>query len=293
MPEYPDLELYLHALEPRLLGHPLQEVVQKDPFIVRTVEPPLKQLLGKQVVGLSRLGKRVVVHWEEELYLVVHLMIAGRFRWVDAPKKMPGGILMGWRFDSGWLGLTEAGSKRRAKVHLVQGRADLQSHDPGGLEIFQIRAEQFCHQLRQRRHTLKRALSDPTIFAGIGNAYSDEILLHARLSPVRLSTQLKDHEVERLFQSCRQVLSHWKDKHIQHWGDSFPTTVTAFHPDMAAHGKYLQPCPQCGHPIQRIRYASNETNYCACCQTEGRLLADRSLSRLLKQDWPRTLEELS
>lgn len=292
MPEFPDLELYLHALRSRVEGHPCHQVFLKDPFILRSVHPPLRSLEGKVLLGLRRLGKRLVCEFESELYLVIHLMIAGRFRWSRAQGKPPAGCMIAWKFESGWLGLSEAGSKRRARVHLLQGETELSAHDPGGLELETLRLDGFATRLRNHRHTLKRILTDPKIFAGIGNAYSDEILLAARLSPLRLSTQLEDDEVRALYEACRSVLQHWKEKLIAEWGDDFPTRVTAFHPDMAAHGKYLQPCPQCQSPIQRIRYADNETNYCARCQTQGRLLADRSLSKLLKEDWPRTLEEL-
>ncbi|MBS2033416.1 formamidopyrimidine-DNA glycosylase [bacterium] len=290
MPEYPDIELYLSALRPRLQGRKLLQVQRKDPFVLRTVEPPLSELVGREVTELRRLGKRIVLGFPPDLFLIIHLMIAGRFRWNES--KMPGGCLICWKFESGWLGLSEAGTKRRAKIHLVRGETALAEHDPGGVEIFSASLEQFRALLASRRHTLKRALTDPTIFSGIGNAYSDEILLRARLSPVRLTTQLSPEESQRLFETIREQLSGWRDALQAEWGEKFPTTVTAFHANMAAHGKYQQPCPQCGNPIQRIRYAENETNYCAICQTGGKLLADRSLSRLLKSDWPKTLEEM-
>ena len=272
------------------MGRKLLELQRKDPFVLRTVEPPLQSLIGLEVGGLSRLGKRIVVAFEQELFLIIHLMIAGRFRWNET--KMPGGCLICWKFESGWLGLSEAGTKRRAKIHLVRGQAAVAEHDPGGLEVMEASLEEFRSMLGSRRHTLKRALTDPTMFSGIGNAYSDEILLRAQLSPVRMTTQLSEEESRRLFDTIRSLLTGWRDALQKEWGNKFPTTVTAFHADMAAHGKYLQPCPQCGQPIQRIRYAENETNYCAVCQTGGKLLADRSLSRLLKSDWPRTLEEM-
>ncbi len=258
--------------------------------MLRTVEPPLQSLIGLEVLSLRRLGKRIVVRFEQDLFLIIHLMIAGRFRWNES--KMPGGCLICWKFESGWLGLSEAGTKRRAKIHLVRGEAAVAEHDPGGLEVMEASLDEFRAVLGARRHTLKRALTDPTMFSGIGNAYSDEILLRAHLSPVRMTTQLSEEESGRLFDTIRSLLAGWRDALQKEWGARFPTTVTAFHADMAAHGKYLQPCPQCGHPIQRIRYAENETNYCAVCQTGGKLLADRSLSRLLKSDWPRTLEEM-
>ena len=290
MPEYPDIELYLSALRPRLEGKRLLAVQQKDPFVLRSVDPPVGSLEGLRVQALQRLGKRVVWAFEQELYVVIHLMIAGRFRWSQG--KAPAGCLMLWQFESGWLGLSEAGSKRRAKVHVVRGASAVAEHDPGGLELFECGLEGFQRQLVSRRHTLKRSLTDPTLFSGVGNAYSDEILLRAGLSPVRLSTQLSEIEMERLYTTALEVLSEWRERLQSEWGEKFPTTVTAFHPAMGAHGKYLQPCPQCGQPIQRIRYANHETNYCTRCQTGDRLLADRSLSRLLRQDWPRTLEEL-
>ncbi len=273
-----------------MVGRKLLEIQRKDPFVLRTVEPPLQSLIGLQALALRRLGKRIVVGFEQDLFFIIHLMIAGRFRWNES--KMPGGCLICWKFESGWLGLSEAGTKRRAKVHLVRGEAAVAEHDPGGLEVMEASLDEFRAVLGARRHTLKRALTDPTMFSGIGNAYSDEILLRAHLSPVRLTTQLSEEESGRLFDTIRSLLAAWRDALQKEWGTQFPTTVTAFHADMAAHGKYLQPCPQCGNPIQRIRYAENETNYCAVCQTGGKLLADRSLSRLLKSDWPRTLEEM-
>ncbi len=289
MPEYPDIELYLHSLKPRVLNQALEAIQQKDPFVLRTVQPPLKELVGSKVVSLRRLGKRIVLEFEGERFLIIHLMIAGRFRW--NPKKSPTGLLS-LTFQNGTLSLTEAGTKRRAKVHVVEGAEALKAHDPGGLEIFDSSLEEFSQQLTSRRHTLKRALTDPTMFSGIGNAYSDEILLSAKLSPVRQTTQLGTDEIARLFESCQSILRNWKAALIAEWGEKFPTTVTAFHPKMGAHGRYLSPCPQCSNPIQRICYSSNETNYCAHCQTEERILSDRSLAKLLKADWPRTLEEL-
>ena len=290
MPEFPDLELYLAALRARVLGQKLDKVVVKDPFVLRTVEPSPRELEGRVCQGLSRIGKRLVLAFEGDLFLVLHLMVAGRLAW--NAKKHPVQHLLSWHFSAGWLSLTEAGTKRRAKVHILQGPAALQAQDPGGLEVHRVDLPTFAERLRLRRHTLKRALTDPGLFAGIGNAYSDEILLAARLSPVRMTTALEEGEVARLYQTCRELLDRWRDKLLAEWGESWPSKVTAFHPDMGAHGKYLQDCPQCQHPIQRIRYAENETNYCAHCQTDGRLLADRSLSRLLKQDWPRSLEEM-
>lgn len=292
MPEFPDIELYLSALRPRLLGQRLQTWQQKDPFVLRSYDPPPTELLHKEVLRLERLGKRIVFRFEGELALIVHLMIAGRFRWSDADKKPPGGCLFILGFDSGWLGMTEAGTKRRAKVFVVRGDEGVRAHDPGGMEVIGSSLAEFTQRLTSRRHTLKRSLTDPTLFSGIGNAYSDEILLRAHLSPVKMSTSLSEAEVQTLHETIQSVLLEWRDRLQGEWGSKFPTTVTAFHPLMAAHGKYLQPCPQCGNPIQRIRYADNETNYCPVCQTGGKLLADRSLSRLLKSDWPRSLDEL-
>ncbi len=291
MPEYPDIELYLQALGSRLQGTRLTSAIQRDPFILGSVEPPLQALVGRQLESLERMGKRIVLGFEGEVFMVVHLMISGRFSWTEPPKKPPASLLL-LQFERGWLGIREAGSKRRARVVIEAGREALNRHDPGGLEVFAATAQEFARRLQLRRHTLKRALTDPRLFSGIGNAYSDEILLRARLSPVRWTTQLGPEEVERLYGCTREVLEEWKQRLLQQWGEAFPTQVTAFHPEMAAHGKFGQPCPQCQQPIQRIRFADSETNYCCQCQTGGKLLADRSLSRLLKGDWPRTLEEL-
>lgn len=294
MPEYPDIELYVASLRPRLTGFRLEKWLQKDPFVLRSVDPAPSELTGKAVTGLRRLGKRIVIEFEEDLAMVIHLMIAGRFRWAEMGKKPQGGTLISWTFgpEGGTLGLTEAGTKRRAKVYVVRGAAGVEAHNPGGMEVVGSRLDDFVAVLRSHKHTLKRILTDPKLFSGIGNAYSDEILLQARLSPVRMSTALKDDEAERLWSVCCTLLPAWRVKLIAEWNGKFPTTVTAFHKDMAAHGKFEQPCPQCAHPIQRIRYADNETNYCAFCQTGGKLLADRSLSRLLKSDWPRSLDEM-
>jgi len=291
MPEYPDIELYRAALLMRLQGTRLASAQLRDAFLLASVEPPLQQLVGRRLETVERLGKRIVLGFEGELFMVIHLMISGRLSWTEPPKKPPAALLS-LHFERGWLGLREAGSKRRARVFLEAGREALQRHDPGGLEVFSATPQEFSQRLLSRRHTLKRALTDPRLFSGIGNAYSDEILLRARLSPVRWTTQLGPDEVERLYRCTLEVLDEWKQRLLDQWGDGFPTQVTAFHPEMAAHGKFGQPCPQCQQPIQRIRYADNETNYCCQCQTGGTLLADRSLSRLLKGDWPRTLDEL-
>ena len=293
MPEYPDIELYLHALAPRVSGQPLTRIRLASPFLVRSIDPPLETCAGRRVIGLRRLGKRIVFELETEYFLIIHLMIAGRFRWREVGAKVPGKVgLAALDFPSGTLLLTEAGSQRQASLHAVRGAAALAAHDPGGADVFTLTLDEFDRQLRRENHTLKRALTDPRLFSGIGNAYSDEILLAARLSPLQLTSRLEPSAVARLFDITRTVLRAWKDRLIQETGGDFPEKVTAFREGMAAHGRYGHPCPVCGTSIQRIRYASNEANYCPTCQTGGRLLADRGLSRLLKGDWPRTLEEL-
>ena len=293
MPELPDIRLYLAALEPRVLGQTLTGVRLLNPFLLRSVAPPLAEAAGRRVVELERIGKRIVLALDGELFLVIHLMIAGRFRWLRPGGKPPGKLgLACFDFPAGTLALTEAGSKRRASLHLVAGRDGLAAFHRGGLDLDTATPEAFAQRLRAENHTLKRSLTDPTILDGIGNAYSDEILHAARLSPLRLTRQLDDAECRRLHAACVAVLDTWTRRLQAEAGDGFPEKVTAFRPGMAAHGRYGQPCPACGAPIQRIRYAEHETNYCAACQTEGRLLADRALSRLLHDDWPRTLEEL-
>lgn len=293
MPEYPDVELYLHALAPRIVGQALNRVRLASPFLVRSIEPPLEALNGRVVTGVRRLGKRIVLALESDHFLVVHLMIAGRFRWREAEAKLPGKVgLAAFDFPRGTLLLTEAGSRRQASLYVVRGEAALAAHDPGGADVFALSVDAFDRQLRRENHTLKRALTDPHLFSGIGNAYSDEILLAAGLSPLMLTSRIEPDDVARLLDSARRVLRTWKERLIAESGDAFPEKVTAFREGMAAHGRYGQPCPVCGTAIQRIRYASNEANYCPTCQTGGRLLADRGLSRLLKGDWPRTLEEL-
>jgi formamidopyrimidine-DNA glycosylase len=293
VPEYPDIELYLHALRPRVVGQPLSGVRLGSPFLVRSFDPPMTACVGRQVVSVHRLGKRVVFELDAAYFIVVHLMIAGRFRWKEAQAKLPAKVgLAAFDFPTGTLILTEAGSQRQASVHVVRDREALAAHDPGGAEVFALDLASFEGQLRRENHTLKRALTDPHLFSGIGNAYSDEILLAARLSPLQLTSRLEADEVERLFRATREVLQAWKARLIAETGDGFPEKVTAFREGMAAHGRFGQPCPVCGTLIQRIRYASNEANYCPTCQTGGRLLADRGLSRLLKGDWPRTLEEM-
>jgi formamidopyrimidine-DNA glycosylase len=293
VPELPDILLYLHALESRIVGQRVIAVRLASPFLLRSVDPPLSAVEGRRVVGLRRLGKRVVVEAEGELFLVFHLMIAGRFRWKPFGTAIPGKVgLLALDFENGTLILTEAGSKRQASLHVVQGEAKLAQHDPGGLEVIDVDLATFAETLRRDNHTLKRALTDPHLFSGIGNAYSDEILHSARLSPFKQTGGMSDEEVRRLYEATRLTLSQWTARLQRETGDEFPEKVTAFRQGMAVHGRYRQPCPDCGAPVQRVVYAANEANYCANCQTGGRLLADRSLSRLLRDDWPRTLEEL-
>ena len=293
MPELPDIELYLHALRPRVAGERLEKVRLVSPFLVRSFDPPIAAAEGKRIVGLRRLGKRIVFALEDDLFLVLHLMIAGRLRWRPRGAKPPGRRgLAAFDFPAGTLILTEAGTKRRASLHLVRGAAALAEHDRGGIEVLEADRAAFAAALGGRRHTLKRSLTDQHIFAGIGNAYSDEILHRARLSPFKLSDRLTENEIDRLYRATRSVLIEWRARLQEEAGDNFPEKVTAFREGMAVHGRFRQPCPDCGKPVQRIVYAENEANYCAACQTEGRLLADRVLSRLLKDDWPRTLEEL-
>ena len=293
MPELPDIEVYLDALRPRIVGETLLGVRLSSPFLLRSVEPSLAAAQRLRVLELRRLGKRIVVGLEEELFLVLHLMIAGRLRWRPAHTAVPKRSgLAAFDFTSGCLLLTEAGSKRRASLYLVRGEEALAAHDPGGIDVLGAGLARFSAVLEQENHTLKRTLTDPRLFSGIGNAYSDEILHRARLSPFKQTHQLSAGEKERLYAAVREVLSVWTERLLAQVGDGFPKKVTAFRPDMAVHGKYGRPCPVCGAPIQRIVYANNEANYCPGCQTEGRILADRALSRLLKADWPRSLEEL-
>jgi formamidopyrimidine-DNA glycosylase len=292
LPELPDVVVYLEALERRIHGRRLAGVRLLSPFVLRTVEPPVATLFGRRVLHLRRMGKRIVLGFDGDLFLVIHLMIAGRLRWGPPGAKAPGRIgLAAFDFDDGTLLLTEAGSKRRASLHVVGGGA-LAEFERGGLEPLEASADTFAARLRLESHTLKRALTDPRLFSGIGNAYSDEILHRARLSPLKLTGRLDDQEVARLYHATRAVLGEWTERLRRQTGDGFPEKVTAFRDGMAVHGRFRQPCPECGTPVQRIRYAENETNYCPLCQTEGRLLADRGLSRLLKADWPRSLEEL-
>jgi formamidopyrimidine-DNA glycosylase len=293
MPELPDIVLYLEHLTPRVVNQTLQRVVVRTPFLVRTFDPPISEAAGKQVLALRRMGKRIVFELEDELFLVVHLMIAGRFRWKPPGTKPPGKVgLAAFEFPSGVLVLTEAGTKRRASLYLTKGQESLQQFDRGGLEVLDADGTAFAARLRSESHTLKRALTDPRLFSGIGNAYSDEILHRARLSPLARTGKLTDEEVDRLYQATRATLEDWISRLRHEAGDKFPEKVTAFREGMAVHGRYKLPCPVCGTPVQRIRYAENETNYCARCQTGGRLLADRAMSRLLKEDWPRSIDEV-
>jgi formamidopyrimidine-DNA glycosylase len=293
MPELPDITIYVEAIERRIVGQTLVAVRIRSPFLVRTFDPPLEAVHGKNVREIRRLGKRIAVGLDQELWLVLHLMIAGRLHWKPRSAKLSGKLaLAALDFSNGTLLLTEAGTKRRAALYLVRGEEALRAQDPGGLEVLSATCAEFQTVLRQRNHTLKRALTDPHLFSGIGNAYSDEILHRARLSPIALSLKLTADEVKRLFAATRDVLSEWVERLREETGDGFPEKVTAFRPGMAVHGRFGKPCPVCGAPVQRIRYADNETNYCPGCQTEKRILADRSLSRLLKNDWPRHLDDL-
>jgi len=305
MPELPDIVVYIEALEQRILGETLEGVKVTAPFLLRTAVPPISSVADRKVVELRRLGKRICIGLEDGLWLVFHLMIAGRLHWKGGPVNTRGhgstvklgsgkgskNLLATFDFTTGALSLTEAGTQRRASLHLIEGTPGLQRLDPGGLEIFELDQDSFAKVLRLENHTLKRALTDPRLLSGIGNAYSDEILWEAQLSPVVLTQKLSAEEVERLFNSTRRTLTKWIDLLRAASSDAFPEKVTAFRPEMAVHGKYQQPCPRCGAKVQRIRYAANETDYCPNCQTAGKLLADRALSRLLRSDWPRTADE--
>ena len=295
MPELPDVTIYVEALQARIVGQSLERVRLASPFVLRSVDPPLAAAHGRQVHDVRRLGKRIVLALDGDLFLVFHLMIAGRLRWGRHGAKPPGKIgLAAFDFPNGTLLMTEASPKKRAALHLVRGAAGLAAHDPRGLEVLDADAAAFRTVLRRENHTLKRALTDPHLFSGIGNAYSDEILHAARLSPVKLTAKLTGDEVDRLYAATRATLQHWTAVLRHQFGGRFPGAgeITAFRDGFAVHGRYRQPCPVCAAPVQRIRYAENETNYCARCQNEGRLLADRSLSRLLKDDWPRSIDEL-
>ena len=293
MPELPDIELYLHALRPRIVGRRLEKIRLASPFLVRSFDPPIDNAYGKTVVSVRRLGKRLVWELEGDLFLVIHLMIAGRFRWLAPAAKIPGKVgLAAFDFHDGSLILTEAGSKRRASMYLVRGAQELAAHDPGGLEVLTSSVKDFGEALTRENHTLKRALTDPHLLSGVGNAYSDEILHAAKMSPMLLTSKLTAAQIENLHTHAIAVLERWRDLLIAEAGDKFPDKVTAFREGMAAHGRFGMPCPACGTAIQRIQYATNEANYCPKCQTGGKLLADRGLSRLLKDDWPKSLEEL-
>ena len=291
MPELPDLTVYLERLAERVAGRRLAAIRLLEPFLLRSAVPPIAAAEGRTVVALRRLGKRIVISLEGELHLVLHLMIAGRLRWVEKDSR-PRNTRALLEFENGTLAITEAGTRRRASLHLVAGETTLQAMDPGGADLLTIDLDTFGSLLKKENHTLKRALTDPRILDGIGNAYSDEILHRARLSPLRLTSKLADEELARLLAAARSVLTQWTERLRADVGEGFPEKVTAFREGMAVHGRYRQPCPDCGAPVQRIAYRDNETNYCARCQTEGRLLADRALSRLLKQDWPKTIDEL-
>jgi formamidopyrimidine-DNA glycosylase len=292
MPELPDIEAYIEALELRVLEQPIQEIRLSNPFLLRSVSPTLEEISGKRVTHIRRLAKRIVLGLEDELFVVIHLMIAGRFHWKPPRAKPTRQTLATFKFPSGDLTLTEAGSKRRASLYLVRGESGLSAHEPGGLEVLDADLKSFRNALTRENHTLKRALTDPHLFSGIGNAYSDEILHAAELSPLKLTSRLSDSEVRGLYKATQGILRLWSEKLRKEARESFPEKVTAFREDMAVHGRHGKPCPRCGTPVQRIVYAENEANYCPTCQTGGKLLADRALSRLLKQDWPRTLEEM-
>ena len=292
MPELPDLTVYVEALDARISGRRLERVAIASPFLLRSAVPPIQQAQGRRVTGIRRIGKRIAIGLEGDLWLVFHLMIAGRLHWLEAGRASKRAVLARLEFDNGSLTLTEAGTKRRASLYHVAGAPALATHDPGGLEVLQSTPAEFAVRLRSENHTLKRALTDPRLFSGIGNAYSDEILHAARLSPVQLTSRLSDGEIARLHAATVEQMRAWTDRLRHQAGGGFPEKVTAFREGMAVHGRFRQPCPVCGLPIQRIRYADNETNYCAGCQTGGRLLADRALSRLLKADWPKTVDAL-
>jgi formamidopyrimidine-DNA glycosylase len=293
MPELPDVAIYVERLQALTLGQPLEKLRIASIFVLRTFAPKPAELEGAKVVSIGRLGKRILIEVEGDRWIVIHLMIAGRLRWKAKGAKVPNKVgLAAFDFPNGTVIFTEASPKKRASIHIVQGKAALEEFDRGGLDVFGATKRQFADRLTSERHTVKRSLTDPTLFDGIGNAYSDEILHAAKLSPFRMTTSMTDDEITALHTACKQVLQYWVDLTRAEVGDGFPDKVTAFRPEMAVHGKYGQPCPVCGTPVQRIVYADNEANYCPTCQTEGRLLADRSLSRLLKEDWPKTLEEL-
>ena len=293
MPELPDIVVYIESLERQIVNQPLQRIRLASPFVLRSVTPSIAEAEGRRVTGLRRLGKRIVLALEGDLFLVLHLMIAGRLRWLASGAKLPGKLaLAAFDFPNGTLVFTEAGTRKRASLNVVQGDGALREFDLGGLEILQADLAAFAARLTKENHTLKRALTDPHLFSGIGNAYSDEILHRAQLSPIALTAKLGEDQIARLFDATRIVLTEWTARLRAETGDGFPEHVTAFRPEMAVHGRFGKPCPVCGAPVQRIVYAENETNYCARCQTGGTVLADRSLSRLLKKSWPRSIDEL-
>jgi len=293
MPELPDITVYIEALERRIVGRVLERALVAGPLLLRTATPPLDASHGRRVKGLRRIGKRIAIGFDNDVWLVFHLMIAGRLHWKEG-RVIPDGrrVSAAFYFENGTLTLTEAGTKKRASLHVLAGEAELAELDPGGIDVLATDGEQFGAVLTSANHTLKRALTDPHLFSGIGNAYSDEILHNARLSPVMLTERTKPEDIGRLYEATRETLTHWTEKLRAEAGNKFPEKVTAFRPGMAVHGRYGQPCPRCGTKVQRIRYASNETNYCPHCQTGGKLLADRALSRLLREDWPRSLDEM-
>jgi formamidopyrimidine-DNA glycosylase len=294
MPELPDITIYIEHLESRIVGQVLEKLEIAKPFVLRTFDPPVAEIVGTTVRGVRRMGKRIVLALDGDRFIVIHLMIAGRLKWREASAKLPpkGSILAKFIFASGMLVLTEAGTTRRASIHLVRGEDALREFDRGGLEVLGATLAEFSARLRSENHTLKRALADPRLFSGIGNAYSDEILHRARLSPVMLTRRIRDEEIERLFGATKATLAEWTSRLRAEAGAKFPEKVTAFHEEMAVHGRFGEPCRVCETPVQRIRYASNETNYCARCQTGGKLLADRALSRLLGKDWPKSIDDI-
>ena len=293
MPELPDVTVYVELIAAKTVGRNIERVRIASPFVVRSVDPPMRDVEGKAVRDVRRIGKRIAIGLDDDLWMVIHLMIAGRFRWIKPGAKIPGRLgLAAFDFENGTLLLTEAGTQRRASITLVRGEAALAEIDRGGIEPLDVSEETFAERLTRENHTLKRSFTDPTLFSGIGNAYSDEIFHRARISPIKLTSRLTPDDIKRLYVATRDVLTEWTNRLREEAGGEFPAKVTAFHDEMAVHGRYGKPCPVCGTPVQRIRYASNETNYCARCQTDGKLLADRALSRLLKQDWPKSIDEL-
>ncbi|HEU4878091.1 MAG TPA: DNA-formamidopyrimidine glycosylase family protein [Gemmatimonadaceae bacterium] len=293
MPELPDVTVYVELIAAKTVGRKIERARVTNPFVVRSVDPPIRDVEGKTVREIRRIGKRIAIGLEDDLWIVIHLMIAGRFRWLKPGAKVPARLgLAAFDFENGTLLLTEAGTQRRASITVVRGEASLAEIDRGGVEPLETDENTFAKQLMKENHTLKRSFTDPRLFSGIGNAYSDEIFHRARISPIKLTSRLTPDEISRLYNATREVLIEWTERLRREAGGEFPAKVTAFHDEMAVHGRFGKPCPVCGSPVQRIRYASNETNYCARCQTEGKLLADRALSRLLKQDWPKSIDEL-